>query len=58
MKPKTYITMTVVEHDGTRYEIGQDIVLPDEAAKPLLDCGAVVEPAKGGKAAVGEGDQA
>ncbi len=47
MKSKTYIAMTVVLHDGARYEIGQDIVLPDEAAKPLLDCGAVVEPAKG-----------
>lgn len=47
MKPKTYITMTVVEHDGKRYEIGQDIILLDPAAKPLLDCGAIVEPAKG-----------
>lgn len=45
----TYIAMVPIEHDGTRYEIGQDVILSEATAKPLLDCGAVVEPANTSK---------
>lgn len=45
-KKRTYEVRSPVEHDLKRYEIGKPITLDDEAAAPLLDCGAIGEPKK------------
>ncbi len=38
---KHYTILSPVEHDGTRYEVGQSLALPEEAAAALLAAGVV-----------------
>jgi hypothetical protein len=35
------IALIAIEHDGTRYEEGEEFELPAEAVKPLADVNAV-----------------
>lgn len=40
----TYTILSPVQHDGTRYEIGGTIELPEDAASLLLTAGAIEGP--------------
>jgi hypothetical protein len=55
MAKKTYTCTRRVEHDGKPHEEHEQISLEDEHAKPLLACGAIVEPKKS-KAPKGDDD--
>lgn len=45
----TYLVLSPVDNDGTRYEPGDSLALLPEQAAPLVDCGAL-EPLTGAAA--------
>lgn len=47
--PKYIVTQGPVEHDGKRYEDGDELDCKAEAAQPLLDAGIVLAPGRKAK---------
>jgi hypothetical protein len=40
-KERKYTVVSPVDFDGKRYDVGAEIVLPDDVAKPLLEVKAI-----------------